>query len=55
LRDWDASRRTAHDRLGVEERMSGDEVLNKAKAMGFECKSEDLKAFVKDYFDKRNP
>ncbi|MCI0400748.1 MAG: protein tyrosine phosphatase family protein [Gammaproteobacteria bacterium] len=40
--------------LGVEERMSSEEVLNKARAMGFECKSEDLKAFVKDYLDKRN-
>ncbi|MFH0342520.1 MAG: beta-lactamase hydrolase domain-containing protein [Chromatiales bacterium] len=40
--------------LGIEERMSGEEALNKAKAMGFECKSEDLKAFVKDYLDKRN-
>lgn len=40
--------------LGVEEWMSGEEVLNKAKATGFECKSEDLKAFVKDYLNKRN-
>lgn len=38
---------------GVEQGMSGDEVIQKAEAMGFECDTPDLKEFVRSYIDKR--
>lgn len=38
---------------GVEEGLSGDEVIQKAEAMGFECDTPGLKEFVRNYIDKR--
>ena len=38
---------------GVEQGMSGDEVIEKAESMGFECDTPGLKDFVRSYVDKR--
>ncbi|MBB3209877.1 uncharacterized protein (TIGR01244 family) [Rhodopirellula rubra] len=37
----------------VENDMSGDQALKKAKEMGFECDQPELEKFVKDYVDGR--
>jgi uncharacterized protein (TIGR01244 family) len=38
---------------GVEQGMSGDEVIEKAESMGFECDTPGLKDFVRGYVDRR--
>ena len=40
--------------IGSEQGMSGDEVIKKAKEMGFECDTPELEDFVKSYVDNRN-
>jgi len=37
--------------MAVESGMTGDQTLQKAQEMGFECDKEELKAFVKNYVD----
>lgn len=39
----------------TEEGWTGDETLEKAKAMGFECKAPELKQFVRSYVDGHQP
>ncbi len=39
----------------TEEGWSGDETLEKAHAMGFECKAPELKQFVRSYVDGHHP
>jgi uncharacterized protein (TIGR01244 family) len=39
--------------VAVEKGMTGDQTLQKAEEMGFECDKEELKAFVKNYVDNR--
>lgn len=41
--------------LGVESRLSGEEVLDRAEEMGFECEDERLASFVKRYMDEHAP
>ena len=38
---------------GVEQGMSGDEVIEKAESMGFECDTPGLKEFVRSYVNNR--
>ena len=38
--------------LAAEEGMSGDETLEKAEAMGFECDTPELEDFVRGYVDR---
>ncbi|MBD3674293.1 MAG: protein tyrosine phosphatase family protein [Planctomycetaceae bacterium] len=40
--------------MAVEEGMSGDQTLQKAKEMGFECDKEELISFVKNYVDSHS-
>lgn len=37
--------------VASESGMDGDQALSQAKSMGFECDSEELEQFVKDYID----
>lgn len=37
--------------MAVEQGMSGDQTLQKAEEMGFECEKEELRTFVKNYVD----
>lgn len=37
--------------LGLKEKMSGDEVIQKAENMGFQCDVPELKEFLKEYVD----
>jgi uncharacterized protein (TIGR01244 family) len=37
--------------VAVEQGMSGEEVIRKAEAMGFECDQPGLERFVRDYVD----
>lgn len=37
--------------MAVEQGMSGDQTLQKAEEMGFECEKEELRTFVKSYVD----
>ena len=39
----------------TEEGWSGDETLEKAEAMGFECKAPELKQFVRSHVDSHQP
>lgn len=39
---------------GVEQGMSGDEVIDKATSMGFECDAPGLRDFVRGYVDRRS-
>lgn len=39
--------------VAAETGMTGDETLEKAKEMGFECESEELEQFVRSYVDSR--
>ena len=39
----------------TKEGWTGDETLEKAKAMGFECKAPELKQFVRSYVDGHQP
>jgi len=39
----------------TKEGWSGDETLDKAHAMGFECKAPELKQFVRSYIDSHQP
>ena len=39
----------------TKEGWSGDETLEKAQAMGFECKAPELKQFVRSYVDSHQP
>ena len=39
----------------TKEGWSGHETLEKAQAMGFECKAPELKQFVRSYVDSRQP
>ena len=39
----------------TEQGWSGDETLEKAQAMGFECKAPELKQFVRSYVDSHRP
>ncbi|QDT77554.1 Beta-lactamase hydrolase-like protein [Gimesia maris] len=41
--------------LAVEEGMGGEETLQKAEAMGFECEQEELRQFVRNYVDQHAP
>lgn len=38
----------------VEQGMTGEQTLQKAEEMGFECDQEELRQFVKDYVDKHS-
>lgn len=38
--------------LASEQGMTGDEAIEKAESMGFECDTTELEAFVKDYIDR---
>ena len=38
--------------LASEQGMSGDETLEKADQMGFECDTPELESFVRDYVDR---
>lgn len=40
--------------MGCENEMDGDEVVAKAEEMGFECDTEKLEKFVKDYVNSHN-
>lgn len=40
--------------LAAERGMSGDEVIEKAEAMGFECDTPELEQFVKSYVDRHS-
>lgn len=40
--------------MAVEQGMSGDQTLQKAKEMGFECDKEELISFVKNYVDSHS-
>ena len=40
--------------LGAEQGMSGDEVIEKAASMGFECDTPGLERFVRGYVDRHN-
>jgi uncharacterized protein (TIGR01244 family) len=37
--------------MAVEQGMTGDQTLQKAEDMGFECEKEELRTFVKNYVD----
>lgn len=37
--------------IAVDEGMSGDQTLQKAKEMGFECDQPELEQFVRNYVD----
>ncbi len=39
--------------MAIEKGMSGEETLQKAEEMGFECEQEELRQFVKSYVDNR--
>jgi len=39
--------------VAVNEKMSGEQAMQKAQEMGFECDVPELEAFVKSYIDKR--
>ena len=40
--------------MAVEKGMSGEETLQKAEKMGFECEQEELRQFVKSYVDNHS-
>jgi len=40
--------------MAVEKGMSGEETLQKAEEMGFECEQEELRQFVKSYVDNHS-
>lgn len=40
--------------LGIERGLSGQEVIDQALSMGFECDTPDLKDFVRSYVDERS-
>lgn len=40
--------------MAVEQGMSGDQTLQKAEEMGFECDKEELRTFVKNYVDSHS-
>ena len=40
--------------MAAEKGMSGNEVIEKAEAMGFECDTPELEEFVKSYVDRHN-
>ena len=40
--------------IGCQENMSGDEVIEIAEEMGFECDQADLEQFVKKYVNNNN-
>ena len=40
--------------IGSEQGMSGQEVIDKAEEMGFECDTEKLENFVRDYVDSHS-
>ncbi|MBD3675372.1 MAG: protein tyrosine phosphatase family protein [Planctomycetaceae bacterium] len=40
--------------VAVEQGMSGEETLQKAEEMGFECEQEELRKFVKHYVDNHS-
>lgn len=40
--------------IGCDQGMTGDEVIQKAEEMGFECDTPELEKFVRDYVDNHN-
>ncbi len=40
--------------IGSQQGMSGQEVIDKAEKMGFECDTEKLESFVRDYVDSHS-
>lgn len=40
--------------MAVEQGMTGQETLDKAEEMGFECEKEELRTFVKQYVDQHS-
>lgn len=40
--------------MAVDQGMSGEQILQNAEEMGFECDNEELRKFVKDYVENRS-